>query len=648
MTLTLVSGTMLSYYSFSFGFYYAVFCGICFYLLKSFRHGDDFYKTSKHDENTKDGAVHLAGTLITSGNEETNREDRFLENYSSTNLLKRRVFSWVISGSAVYLFHLLNQIPPMLSTVAPTFSFLFIVNATSLGQLLIALFINVIIVLISHTPGQNPVFYFAYVMLAFLTISFITYVKDDGFNKEPQTFFRQKKILSIGFCALLFSSFCIGFSYFLPNKLQDKIHAPSPISRHSSPKLDFLQTSRKELRNLQEEVKSLPESESKNAILGKIANNIASSSLLEEGIRQSQSGEKYDLADFMKNQDLLKQDYDQLMKQDFNKAIRNFPSLKLPEIMSVPDELSEVEQDNLQDQIKKNTFPESSAQNQAAVQKLRQTLSMDASQINRENVDKLLSEIKSVPKLTKTVHTGITRKEQQELLKLINEGRNKTDISPDQNNAIANIKNELVSKDLQQVDREQLRKELEKLKQIEIQASSKSKQPKPLEYKRSSEVFKKSSEVRKNLKEQKNGFEWNRIKKILPILLLTLVLWYLTNRLKKTGIETIETPEPKDLPELRKKWRLLRKMKLSPREEIIAHYNLFHECMQKIHYSDHEAPPSCIIDKDLMEITPKLSKSSHALTEIYAQCFYGNKNVHDKALVIFRKAMKNVLKVYQI
>ena len=76
-------------------------------------------------------------------------------------------------------------------------------------------------------------------------------------------------------------------------------------------------------------------------------------------------------------------------------------------------------------------------------------------------------------------------------------------------------------------------------------------------------------------------------------------------------------------------------------------YNFFHDSLQEIHYQ-HESPPSCIIYTDLSEVSPELEKSTLPITDIFAQVFYGDKEITNEKLVLFRKGMKKFLKFYQL
>jgi hypothetical protein len=149
-------------------------------------------------------------------------------------------------------------------------------------------------------------------------------------------------------------------------------------------------------------------------------------------------------------------------------------------------------------------------------------------------------------------------------------------------------------------------------------------------------------------KEEKKESSFEKLKRILAIVGLGIVLILLHQLLKKKGIHRIEANDPEALKEIQEEWKKIKKLKLSPREEVILYYNLFHESLQRMHYTDHEAPPSCRIYQDMKEINPDLEKPTFIITEIFAHCFYGNEEVNSDSLKLFRKALTKILKVYQL
>lgn len=162
-------------------------------------------------------------------------------------------------------------------------------------------------------------------------------------------------------------------------------------------------------------------------------------------------------------------------------------------------------------------------------------------------------------------------------------------------------------------------------------------------------TLKERSEILKPLTAKKNEKSLlDRIKRLLPFVVGLVVFLLVNYMLKKKGIKKVEVSDPEILDELRGEWKTLRNLNLTPREEVIHFYNLFHVSLQKIHYSEHEAPPSCIIYEDMKKNNPELESPTLVITELFAQCFYGGGDVSNAALKKYRKSFTRVLTVYQL
>ena len=138
-----------------------------------------------------------------------------------------------------------------------------------------------------------------------------------------------------------------------------------------------------------------------------------------------------------------------------------------------------------------------------------------------------------------------------------------------------------------------------------------------------------------------------KLKRIFPFLVGLFFILLINYFLKKKGVKKVEAFDPETLIELKAEWKALRKLSLSPRDEVIHYYNLFHNSLQKIHYSAHEAPPSCIIYDDMIKNNFELHRPTLVITDVFARCYYGEADVTSDSLKIFRKALWEILRVYQ-
>ncbi len=139
-----------------------------------------------------------------------------------------------------------------------------------------------------------------------------------------------------------------------------------------------------------------------------------------------------------------------------------------------------------------------------------------------------------------------------------------------------------------------------------------------------------------------------KLKRVFPFLVGLFFILLINYFLKKKGVKKVEAFDPETLIELKAEWKALRKLSLSPRDEVIHYYNLFHNSLQKIHYSAHEAPPSCIIYDDMIKNNFELHRPTLVITDVFARCYYGEADVTSDSLKIFRKALWEILRVYQL
>jgi hypothetical protein len=139
-----------------------------------------------------------------------------------------------------------------------------------------------------------------------------------------------------------------------------------------------------------------------------------------------------------------------------------------------------------------------------------------------------------------------------------------------------------------------------------------------------------------------------KLKKYLPIFVLIFLFLTLLFFWRKKGIQRILSSNQEMLSKLKAEWHLLSKEKLSPRDEVIKKYNFLHDSLRKIHYRTHESPPSCIIHEDLSSLHPNLERDSKMVTEVFAQCLYGGRNVTPKALDFYRKSFLRILKIFNL
>jgi hypothetical protein len=256
----------------------------------------------------------------------------------------------------------------------------------------------------------------------------------------------------------------------------------------------------------------------------------------------------------------------------------------------------------------------------------------------------------------------------------------------------ANLKKEYESlKEMSSQEKEELskliaqsRKDLEVLKEVSNQKEEIHEQEKNLdkleklssipdksieEMKQMAEGLKKTNKI-ENLKEEAKGHKNNdekslkeshlnalksiedkssfSLRRLIPIGVLIIIIIIINFYMKKNGIKKVRVMNPSELEDISNELKQLKKRKLSPREEVIYYYNLFHNILQKVQYLTRETPPSCIVYEEMLDINPKLDQATYEVTEVFTKCFYGNKEVNASSLKTFRSGISTILKVYEI
>lgn len=580
ITLIIVMGTSLSYGSFSFTLYFAAFSVISFYFLHSFSKGDDFFRTANHESIQQEGAIFLAGAVISSGQAEAKREDRYLEHFSISNLLKRKIFNWLLISTGVYLFHYFHKIPFSFQTTVPFISYLMIINASSVSQLIVIVLLNAGLVMGTYEPGRNLIWYLLYTFLVFLSIAYLSFCREEGFQKTFLQFTKGKRVFSIFTAAAIFCSICIGLSYFLPEKSQKKIKSPESVLDLHRPSLNFLKQSRQDLLKMKKNLEYLQGHKNNQDLLDQIQLQIQKMDQMEVSLRTN--GQEQNLQEIIGGSEELISDYEKTLKD--------------------------------------------------------------------VNIDKKTLRINSFKLQDLDQKIGISRTEQDEIKSFLNQVSDNGSSNPDLMKEVEGLKEVLKNANLSDVNREQVTQAITKIadmKSLDELSALKVEKDKLQAMKRDNLAETSRDNIKKMKRDQKERKSWfDKIFQHWKVFLFVLIIFIFQRLLMKKGITTVEVPQPEDLPELKEKWTKMRKRKLSPREEVIIYYNLFHESMQKFHYAQMEAPPSCIISDDMKDFNPDLHKATFAITEIYAQCFYGNRAVAPKTLQIFRKALGKLLKVY--
>ena len=125
-----------------------------------------------------------------------------------------------------------------------------------------------------------------------------------------------------------------------------------------------------------------------------------------------------------------------------------------------------------------------------------------------------------------------------------------------------------------------------------------------------------------------------------------LILWFM-NRMSKKGVKKVRGIPEEVKEELSKELRLITKKNLSPREEVIETYNVFHDGLRTLVFTN-ETPPSCIVYEGIKSAEPELERPTFTVTETFAKTLYGERDVSLPELRSFRKDVRKIFSFFDI
>lgn len=152
----------------------------------------------------------------------------------------------------------------------------------------------------------------------------------------------------------------------------------------------------------------------------------------------------------------------------------------------------------------------------------------------------------------------------------------------------------------------------------------------------------KKSNKRTKKKEKKLKKILDKVRVILIVFFIVAMLYFfrLFNKSpsKPVFTEVDELQVAQALSEVKK----IQLKKLTPNQEIIKSYNIYKKLIKDNVYIDSEVPPP---EKLYFKTQSKINikNPNWIVTNLFCDCFYGNKNANDKELKRFRKAFKSML-----
>lgn len=609
--LTLLTGTILSFQSKELILYYAAYYGLCLFALKSINYGKDFYLSfSRMISQVPEKKVLVAGENVAPRIEEDKQEDRFLGIFATDKIIKRRVLTWLLFFAGLWFFHFKQGIEFSLNTVIPLLSCVLIVNSFYVGHFLIALLLNLVMVVYGYSQEVFFPFYILYTGL-FLASLYVIGTKKESLDV--------RKIIQLMSLSALLLGLCFGFAWFLPENMSFDIPKKELTPQDSKMLRDQLRKMKVDLGKMQLKLPTGKTAELLNQI-GVLESMAQQPGLTDKEREAAQEKLKFVLEEF-KN---TKAEFEGTLDLGgFGGGALNVQDKET--IQKLKDRSgADLNLDEVNLNLKANAKELEYIQAQ-----------LGQSNLSEEQIGKLQEQMNQLMEEAQNLKTPdkLTTQERNTVQSFINRNPDK-----DTTEASRLFNQEKLSAE----DRRLLAEQIENLNKLNLPENRKE-EIQDIKPETEQDLLKTLSDDKTK---EKSLIE--RMKKLLPLLIGAFILVLLNYLLRKKGIKKIEGADPQVMEELKEEWKKLKKLKLSPREEVIHYYNLFHQSLQQIHYVEHEAPPSCIIYEDMKEFHPVLEKSTLVMTEVFAQCYYGEKNVTPDALKLFRKAVGNILKVYQL
>ena len=645
---TLLTGTFLVFKSASPLMWFGSFYLIALYFLNRTSLDSNFFissETNRYEEVAPQ--VMVLGEVLATFDKADQQEERYLGHFEINKVVKRQFFAYIFLGLAVVILFMKGNVILNLDSAIPIICGFLIIKSVYVGHLLVPLMLNIGATVLNYDNEVSFFFYVVYAFLIFLSMRLMSQASGDHLKLGKTSFLIPM--------AMVFLGFVYGFSSIIPEK--SPLDNNDPLSTKFNPAKKALNLAKTRSQSLLSHMESLPPSKGSEDLKNRITEQLSDISRLEndfsdpKNLQSNPEVTKKLLESVINKGNELAKDASELQNNLLQRKEGSTP-LKAFQAQHgenhdqrMSDLLKEMEknQENLtkmlhEEHAKSESSPDSESDSASGAGA--------SSGAAREAIGELEKNAENLKKEYEKL-ASMSSEEKKEIDKFIAEKRNDLEML----NKISSDKKAI----------ENQAKNLNELEQLANQP-----QPTTSNLKQMVEAIKKSNQI-EDLKQQiqttpllnqeqklnpealkafdNKEFPW---KKLIPLLVLAVLGLVIFHFMKKKGVKEIKLIDPADLEEMIAEWKKLKKLKLSPREEVIYYYNLFHDVLQKVHYPTHETPPSCIVYEDMQDFNPKLDKATFDVTEVYTKCFYGNKEVTMPTLKIYRKGIHTIMNVYGI
>jgi hypothetical protein len=592
-------------------YFFAYFSALTF--LENNATAKDFYSEATPPEELNLDKVYFIGVDINTGKEINEDDERFYRIMEPKKMLNRKIFIFAIQLILVFLSFKLKTITFSFLFILPFFTSTLVYLSATLGHLLIPLFLNALFFTL-NLKGINTFSIFLYISLFFTTLISFTLTNSQSPKLIMINTFKRNLISSL----LPFILCLVLLNHFLLN-------SPRDFFSNSINKLN--QTAGKMLA-AQKEISGNDDNKINEA------NEISSNNSGDFSKKTNRISKKSYLK--LKPDPDLNFINDETKKLNFdNRFFNNNP--KLPKITS---DTSKETLNDILDTLE--SVKSSNEKHNLRLDKINDKIKDFENTLNENNSSEQAQKKDEINELIKQYNNENRRQE-----------KNNSEIIPTIKPADMNfdkIRNSLQDEKLN------TKKSIEDIQKIQNQISQKLKKSN-LDINQlnssnnspeSNSLISPASELNQKplINEILLNNILNAIKSLIIITLIILILGFLLRYFTKTPIENLKrVDEIKELiSTFTKEITALKKIELSPRDEIIKYYELFYLFIKGRHYPESEAPPPTELFHQIESTYSPINNQLKTITDIFCQTVYGKYEVQDQQLKAFRNSINIVFK----
>lgn len=677
---TLFLGTCLTLHFSKDCFYFIPIYALSLYHLYRINYSKGFFLIFLAEPDKKDSVkVRIGPTELEAKDDAERNEDKFLELFDWKKAFARRAFSWTLFSTSIFFLFYTYKLEISLETILPLLICMCLMRVIAVGHLLVPLALNLfgtLRIIAEYNVFENTIL-FLYGVLFVVNLALI-YPSEDRLGGKLREWLKGKWVEVAGTLALIMITFMA--AWFLVKDFKMKKEEPEITKEEiqkETQKVERLQSSLKNMMNtgLMKDRKLLNQT---TKLSEKLKGSIDKSEW--KGIKEKS----------------------ETLEKDFNNKLVWGPCPEMtPELLNDmkkylssrgPNEIDENMEKKIQDFMKKaENFKGTGGDELISEYRdmkfgnggfFKEQTEFDHSPVSQGSEDRL-KEIQKAEDKKKEISEKLAqnieeiKKSPDEGLQAVNKAL-KDEL--DKVDSLAGDERELMQKELQKSH--EIEKSLEsrasnelkeKLKTLgeenrqlsneitpHMKASEKSQMAeKILKHQKKVESAGRevkeqiASEINKAETEEKPDQEFDSgkfFKKLLrfgAIGIIGFLLMWFYNRMSKKGVKKVRGIPEEVKDGLSEELKAIARKKLSPREEVIETYNVFHDGLKTLIFTN-ETPPSCIVYDGIKAAEPELDKPTYTVTETFAKTLYGERDVTIPELKAFRKDVRKVFSFFDI